>query len=60
MKGFLDLYATYGVLDNHKVPVEKNKRDYFGMLKEMEKVLAHSYHGPKLEAMRRKWVQDER
>ncbi|KIJ11207.1 hypothetical protein PAXINDRAFT_15837 [Paxillus involutus ATCC 200175] len=59
VKGYLDIYREHGYVPEHsQVPLIKNKKDYFIMKTELQRVLDHPYHGPKLDDMLEQWAED--
>ncbi|KIJ18373.1 hypothetical protein PAXINDRAFT_8629 [Paxillus involutus ATCC 200175] len=52
VKGYLDIYREHGYIpERSQVPLIKNKKDYFIMKTELQRVLDHPYHRPKLDDM---------
>ncbi|KIJ09142.1 hypothetical protein PAXINDRAFT_17767 [Paxillus involutus ATCC 200175] len=59
VKGYLDVYCEHGYIpERSQVPLIKNKKDYFIMKTELQHVLDHPYHGPKLDDMLERWAED--
>ncbi|KIJ12223.1 hypothetical protein PAXINDRAFT_14994 [Paxillus involutus ATCC 200175] len=59
VKGYLDIYREHSyVPECSQVPLIKNKKDYLIMKTELQRVLDHPYHGPKLDNMLERWAED--
>ncbi|KIJ10467.1 hypothetical protein PAXINDRAFT_16553 [Paxillus involutus ATCC 200175] len=59
VKGYLDIYREHGyVPERSQVPLIQNKKDYLIMKTELQRVLDHPYHGPKLDDMLERWAED--
>ncbi|KIJ11318.1 hypothetical protein PAXINDRAFT_15785 [Paxillus involutus ATCC 200175] len=59
VKGYLDIYREHGyVPERSQVPLIKNKKDYFIMRTELQRVLDHPYHEPKLVDMLERWAEE--